>query len=183
MGDGWKWVLGIAGVIGLIVVCNLLANDETFTRTTVARETTPTATLKEGLGVSRVEMQRSYEALGLEFDAPKTLADGRISVKGTVENAAGPDALVELIGSADDLTEIAVVTAPTDRHARRYLQPVLLEVLEFAPDHVEKSSSNMLIGAARGKAIALQGVSRPVVGELSVTPELGLLFLTVKAAN
>ena len=184
MSDGWKLALSIAGFTVLICACTSPANSVMPTRESEVRNTAPTLVVSQkGLGVSRETLQRRYEALGLEFNAPRTLADGRRSVTGSLEIPTGVEAAVELIGPADDLTEVAVITAASEAHARRYLPPVLVEVLEFAPEQVEKSSSNMLIGATRGKAIALQGVSRPVVGELSVTPELGLLFLTVEAAN
>ena len=37
-GDGWKWVLGIAAFVGLIVVCNVAANDAAREDTQSARE-------------------------------------------------------------------------------------------------------------------------------------------------
>ena len=131
-----------------------------------------------GLGVSRVTMQRRYQTLGMNFNDPQTLQDGRRSVAG---QAADGLALVELIGPVADLTGITVVTVATGAHARRFLAPALVEGLQFAPDSAESSIDAMLVSVSRNGSISLSGVDYPAVGELRLAQEAGLLTLTIEA--
>lgn len=133
-----------------------------------------------GLGVSRLRMQRSYQELGMDFYDPQTLQDGRRSVAG---QAADGLALVELIGPVANLTEITVITAATDSHARRFLAPALVEGLQFAPDSVEASIDAMLVSVSRNGSISLSGVDYPAVGELRLAREVGLLTLTIEVVR
>jgi hypothetical protein len=69
----------------------------------------PTAVPQLGLGISRVKAEQSYKKLGFRFqDAP--LSDGR---ERRMAMASDKLSNIELIGTADELSEISVMVAPT----------------------------------------------------------------------
>lgn len=145
-------------------------------RAALTRETTE----EVGLGVSRSTLQRRYETLGVDFNAPQTRQDGQRSVAGL---AADGSIGVELVGPAADLTAVTVLTPATESHSRRALAPALVEGLQFDPARVEESIDAMLVSVSRNGSISLSGVDYPAVGELRLAREVGLLTLTIEVVR
>ena len=121
---------------------------------------------------------RRYETLGVDFNAPEARQDGQRSVAGL---AAYGSIGVELVGPAADLTAVTVLTPATESHAHCALAPALVEGLQFDPARVEESIDAMLTSLSRSDSVPLSGVNYPVVGELRLAREAGLLTLTVEA--